>query len=148
ELELNNIVEVTENSVNYLKSRTSKKVDYQFNSDKGEIRIPLNVALYSWVIENLIKNSVDAMQSVGAISVHISDNLDDVIVSITDTGPGITKNLHKRIFEPGYTTKKRVWGLGLSLAKRIVENYHKGKIFVAKSDKGSGTEIQMILKKK
>ena len=122
ELELNNIVEVTENSVNYLKSRTSKKVDYQFNSDKGEIRIPLNVALYSWVIENLIKNSVDAMQSVGAISVHISDNLDDVIVSITDTGPGISKNLHKRIFEPGYTTKKRGWGLGLSLAKSIVEN--------------------------
>lgn len=148
ELELHNIVEVTENSVNYLKSRTSKKVDYQFNSDKGEIRIPLNVALYSWVIENLIKNSVDAMQSVGAISVHISDNLDDVIVSITDTGPGISKNLHKRIFEPGYTTKKRGWGLGLSLAKRIVENYHKGKIFVAKSDKESGTEIQMILKKK
>ena len=148
ELEFHNIVEVTENSVNYLKSRTSKKVDYQFNSDKGEIRIPLNVALYSWVIENLIKNSVDAMQSVGAISVHISDNLDDVIVSITDTGPGISKNLHKRIFEPGYTTKKRGWGLGLSLAKRIVENYHKGKIFVAKSDKESGTEIQMILKKK
>lgn len=148
ELKVENIVEITETSVNYLKRRISKKVEFQFNSEKEEIRIPLNIALYSWVIENLIKNAVDAMQNVGAINVHITDHLDTVHVSITDTGPGIPKKFHKRIFEPGYTTKKRGWGLGLSLAKRIVENYHKGKVFVAKSDKESGTEIRIILKKK
>lgn len=148
ELKVENIVEITEISVNYLKRRISKKVEFQFNSEKEEIRIPLNIALYSWVIENLIKNAVDAMQNVGAINVHITDHLDTVHVSITDTGPGIPKKFHKRIFEPGYTTKKRGWGLGLSLAKRIVENYHKGKVFVAKSDKESGTEIRIILKKK
>ncbi|HUH36052.1 MAG TPA: HAMP domain-containing sensor histidine kinase [Moheibacter sp.] len=147
ELKMNNIVEITETTVTYLKSRVSKKVDVQFNSDKQEIRIPLNVALYSWVIENLIKNAVDAMQNVGALHVHISEELDEVQISIIDSGPGIAKKFQKRIFEPGFTTKKRGWGLGLSLAKRIIENYHKGKIFVAKSDKAIGTEIRIVLKK-
>lgn len=147
ELQLNNVIEVTENTVNYLRDRISKKVDLQFNSRKGEIRIPLNVALYSWVIENLVKNAVDAMQNKGALSVYITDSKDTVTISVADTGPGIPKKLHRRIFEPGFTTKTRGWGLGLSLAKRIIENYHKGKIFVAKSNKESGTEIQVVLKK-
>lgn len=147
ELQPANLIEVTEASVNYLRDRISKKVDLRFNSDKEEIRIPLNVALYSWVIENLVKNAVDAMQNKGAINVYVSDTENNVIVSVTDTGPGMPKKLHKRIFEPGFTTKQRGWGLGLSLAKRIIENYHKGKIFVAKSDKEYGTEIRIILKK-
>src|SRR5690606_34286587 len=147
ELQTHNIVEITETTVNYLRDRISKKVDLQFKSEKGEIRIPLNVALYSWVIENLVKNAVDAMHNKGAISVYISDSEQLVTISVADTGPGIPKNLHKRIFEPGFTTKQRGWGLGLSLAKRIIQDYHKGKIFVAKSDKGSGTEIKIILKK-
>ena len=147
ELQTNNIVEVTKTTVNYLRDRISKKVDLQFKSEKGEIRIPLNIALYSWVIENLVKNAVDAMHNKGAISVYISDSEQLVTISVADTGPGIPKNLHKRIFEPGFTTKQRGWGLGLSLAKRIIQDYHKGKIFVAKSDKGSGTEIKIILKK-
>lgn len=147
ELQPQNVIEVTENTVNYLCDRISKKVDLQFNSTKEEIRIPLNVALYSWVIENLVKNAVDAMQNQGAINVFISDNESKVIISVSDTGSGIPKNLHKRIFEPGFTTKTRGWGLGLSLAKRIIENYHKGKIFVAKSDKDSGTEIKIVLRK-
>ncbi len=147
ELQLNNVVETTETTVNYLRDRISKKVDLHFKSEKGEIRIPLNVALYSWVIENLVKNAVDAMQNKGAISVYITDDSQFVTISVADTGPGIAKKLHKRIFEPGFTTKTRGWGLGLSLAKRIIQDYHKGKIFVAKSDKGSGTEINVILRK-
>lgn len=147
ELQPQNVIEVTENTVNYLRDRISKKVDLQFNSTKEEIRIPLNVALYSWVIENLVKNAVDAMQNQGAVNVFISDNESKVTISVSDTGSGIPKNLHKRIFEPGFTTKTRGWGLGLSLAKRIIENYHKGKIFVAKSDKDSGTEIKIVLRK-
>jgi len=147
ELQPANLIEVTEASVNYLRDRISKKVDLRFNSDKEEIRIPLNVALYSWVIENLVKNSVDAMQNKGAINVYVTDKENSVIVSVADTGTGMPKKLHKRIFEPGFTTKQRGWGLGLSLAKRIIENYHKGKIFVAKSDKESGTEVKILLKK-
>ena len=148
ELQPANLIEVTETSVNYLRYRISKKVDLRFNSDKEEIRIPLNVALYSWVIENLVKNSVDAMQNKGAINVYVTDKENSVIVSVADTGPGMPKKLHKRIFEPGFTTKQRGWGLGLSLAKRIIENYHKGKIFVAKSDKESGTEIRILMRKR
>src|SRR5690554_2661436 len=147
ELGMANVVEVTENTVNYLTDRISKKVDLRFNSPKQEIRIPLNAALYSWVIENLVKNAVDAMQNIGAINVHISDRDTTVQISVEDTGPGIPKNRHKRIFDPGFTTKQRGWGLGLSLAKRIIENYHKGKIFVARSDRNSGTEIRIILRK-
>src|SRR5690606_8492781 len=147
ELQPNNLIEITENTVNYLKGRMSSKVDLRFHSEKEEIRIPLNIALYSWVIENLVKNAVDAMQNQGAISVYVTDKENSVIVSVADTGPGIMKKLHKRIFEPGFTTKQRGWGLGLSLAKRIIENYHNGKIFVAKSDRDSGTEIRIILRK-
>jgi len=147
ELGMANVVEVTENTVNYLTDRISKKVDLRFNSPKQEIRIPLNAALYSWVIENLVKNAVDAMQNIGAINVHISDRDTTVQISVEDTGPGIPKNRHKRIFDPGFTTKQRGWGLGLSLAKRIIENYHKGKIFVARSEKDAGTEIRIVLRK-
>lgn len=147
ELQMNNLVEITQNTVQYLKDRISKGIEFQFKSEKEEIRIPLNVALYSWVIENLVKNAADAMQNKGALSVYISDNMDYVTVSVADTGSGIPKRLHKRIFEPGFTTKTRGWGLGLSLAKRIIEDYHKGRIYVAKSDKDSGTEIKVVLKK-
>lgn len=147
ELQMNNLVEVTESTVKYLKDRISRGIEFQFKSEKEEIRIPLNIALYSWVIENLVKNAADAMQNKGALSVYISDTSDFVTVSVADTGSGIPKRLYKRIFEPGFTTKTRGWGLGLSLAKRIIEDYHKGKIFVAKSDKESGTEIKIILKK-
>jgi len=147
ELQINNLVEITETTVRYLQARISRKIEFQFKSEKEEIRIPLNVALYSWVIENLVKNAADAMQNKGALSVYISDTTDNVTVSVADTGSGIPKRLHKRIFEPGFTTKTRGWGLGLSLAKRIIEDYHKGKIFVAKSDRESGTEIKVILKK-
>jgi len=148
ELSVANVVEVTENTVRYLRDRISRKVDLRFNSEKQEIRIPLNAALYSWVIENLVKNAVDAMQNVGAINVFVSESNGNVIVSVEDTGPGIPKKLHKTIFDPGFTTKQRGWGLGLSLAKRIIENYHKGKIYVARSEKGAGTEIRIVLKKK
>lgn len=147
ELHPHNVIELTETTVNYLRDRISKKVDLRFNSSKEEIRIPINQALYSWVIENLVKNAVDAMQNKGAINVYITDSDSKVTISVSDTGLGIPKPLHKRIFEPGFTTKTRGWGLGLSLAKRIIENYHKGKIFVAKSDKDSGTEIRIILRK-
>lgn len=147
ELKPSNVVEITENTVDYLRDRISKKVDIQFVSEKEEIRIPLNSALYSWVLENLIKNAVDAMQNVGAINIYITDGENKVSISVADTGPGIPKKMHKQIFSPGYTTKQRGWGLGLSLAKRIIENYHKGQIYVAKSDRNSGTEIRVVLRK-
>lgn len=147
ELQLQNVISVTEATVLYLQARISKSIDFQFKSEKEEIRIPLNVALYSWVIENLVKNAADAMHNKGALSVYITDTEDHVKISVADTGPGIPKNLQKRIFEPGFTTKTRGWGLGLSLAKRIIEDYHKGKIYVAKSDRESGAEIVISLKK-
>ncbi|MFA5620044.1 MAG: HAMP domain-containing sensor histidine kinase [Weeksellaceae bacterium] len=148
ELKIQNVVQITEITVNYLKGRISKKVDLNFNTEKEEVRIPLNAALYSWVIENLVKNAVDAMQNVGAINVYVKDNAEKVEISVNDTGPGIPKNLKKQIFDPGFTTKQRGWGLGLSLARRIIEEYHKGKIFVAKSEKSTGTEIVILLRKR
>ena len=115
------VVLETKNSFTYLQSRSSKQIAFSFTSDQETININLNVQLYGWVIENLIKNAIDSMKGKGEISVQIYSNLKSINILISDTGKGIPKSLRQEIFKPGYTTKKRGWGLGLSLSKRIVE---------------------------
>ena len=146
-LEERNIIEETEQSFDYLKSRFSSQVDFSFKAPKKPIMVSLNPALHSWTIENLVKNAIDAMKGRGKLSVVIENNTNFVNILISDTGKGIPKNQFKRIFEPGFTTKKRGWGLGLSLTKRIVEEYHKGKIKVLNSEIDKGTTIQVTFKK-
>ena len=142
-----NIVSATKSAFNYLKSRSSKQVHFNFKSSNSKLHSKINFQLFSWVIENVIKNAIDAMDGKGIINLEISENDKDAIITITDNGKGMPKNLYKKIFTPGYTTKKRGWGLGLSLAKRIIEDYHNGKIFVSKSEPGKGTTFIILLKK-
>lgn len=142
-----NIIEETEQSFDYLKSRFSKQVEFSFKAPKKPIMVSVNPTLHSWTVENLVKNAIDAMKGKGKISVVIENENNLVKILVSDTGNGIPKNQFKRIFEPGFTTKKRGWGLGLSLTKRIVEEYHKGKIKVLSSEIGKGTTIQISFKK-
>lgn len=142
-LELKDIVLETKNSFEYLKSRSSKHVIFSFIAPETPIIIPINPVLHSWTIENLVKNAIDAMKGKGKLHISIEDNNNQVIIRITDTGKGIPKNQFNKVFEPGFTTKKRGWGLGLSLTKRIVHEYHKGKIKVAQSEVGKGTTMQV-----
>ncbi|MDO6745047.1 HAMP domain-containing sensor histidine kinase [Tenacibaculum soleae] len=142
-----NIVTETETAFNYLKTRSSKQIIFSFSSDKKAITTLLNIELYGWVIENLIKNAIDAMQGKGSISLVIKETTRFVKIIVTDSGKGMTKSQFKQIFKPGYTTKKRGWGLGLSLSKRIIEDYHNGKIHVLKSEINKGTTFEILLKK-
>ncbi|WP_299522035.1 HAMP domain-containing sensor histidine kinase [uncultured Lutibacter sp.] len=141
------IVYATISSFNYLKSRSSKQVEFIFNAPKKEIFSNINLQLFSWVIENLVKNAIDAMEGKGKIELHITDNEKNVNITISDTGKGIPKKIQQQIFSPGFTTKKRGWGLGLSLAKRIIEDYHNGKISVLKSEINKGSTFAISLKK-
>lgn len=145
-LERLDIVKLTESSYDYLKSRSSKLINFYIESPDNEIIINVNPQLYSWTIENLVKNAIDAMKGKGDLKLKISQTDKNVLIDISDTGKGIAKHQFTKIFEPGYTTKKRGWGLGLSLAKRIVEDYHNGKIKVLQSEIGKGTTIQISLK--
>ncbi|MEN8117393.1 MAG: HAMP domain-containing sensor histidine kinase [Bacteroidota bacterium] len=143
-----NLIEVLNSSVNYLKTRSSGKVIFKTSfSEKDYIETPLNAALFSWVIENICKNAIDAMGNEGNINIDLSEKENQVYIDITDTGIGVAKANHKTIFQPGYSTKKRGWGLGLSLAKRIIEIYHSGKIFIKWSELGKGTTFRIILNK-
>ncbi len=141
-----NIVAETQDAYEYLKTRSSKLIDFEFVAPNQNIKVSLNNQLYSWTIENLVKNSIDAMKGKGQLKIEILPNEKFVHIRISDSGKGIPKNLYKKIFEPGFTSKKRGWGLGLSLAKRIVEDYHKGKIKVIHSEIDKGTTIQISLK--
>lgn len=148
DLSRGNIVGVINQTIEYLKSRTSSKINIIADYDpSGEIFIPVNAALFSWVIENICKNAVDATEGNGEIKIWLSDSQEHIIIDITDNGKGISKSSFKKIFKPGYTTKERGWGLGLSLAKRIIEDYHNGKIFVKYSEPGKGTCIRIVMKK-
>lgn len=149
-LMLSDVGEVVIEFVDYLKTRTSKKVHYNIEIDASNghnIVAPLNEPLFGWVIENLCKNAVDAMAGDGHINIILTEDNQSVYIDISDTGKGIPNNRQKNIFRPGYTTKKRGWGLGLSLADRIITNYHKGKIFVKKSSMGKGSTFRIVLKK-
>jgi len=111
-----------------------------------ELQVPLNRPLFSWVLENLIRNAIDAMEGEGSITIEIIPEGDHVHVDVTDIGKGIPQSQHKTVFQPGFTTKKRGWGLGLSLTKRIIEQYHGGKIFVKRSAPGKGTTFRISLR--
>ncbi len=135
----------TFNSFEYLKSRFSNQVTFTFQAPDYPMPVMLNAALHSWTIENLMKNAIDAMKGKGSLHLAIEHEGNWVKIKVKDSGKGIPKNQFKRIFEPGFTTKKRGWGLGLSLTKRIVEDYHKGKIKVLESEPGKGTTMQVML---
>jgi signal transduction histidine kinase len=147
-LEKRDIVAVVHDTVSYIRSRVSAKVVFDVKPGPGtQIIIPLNLHLFEWVIENICKNAVDAMEGNGKVNIEITDDIDHIHIDIGDTGKGIPKSRFKAIFRPGYTSKARGWGLGLTLTKRIVENYHSGKIFVKSSAINKGTTFRIILKK-
>jgi len=145
-LEVANINLVLENSLTYLSNRISNSVDFQWKLYPKPILVDLNVNLFNWVIENVVKNSVDAMEGKGILKVEVNYRNSLAFIDVIDNGKGISRNQTKDIFKPGFTTKKRGWGLGLSLAKRIVEDYHKGQIFVKESHAYEKTVIRIILK--
>ena len=145
ELQKENIITITKQAFDYLESRSSKQITFSFQTADTEIITNLNAELFGWVIENLIKNAIDAMQKEGVLELKIEKKLKKVKITVSDTGKGMPKKLFKQIFKPGFTTKKRGWGLGLSLSKRIVEDYHKGKITVLKSEIEKGTTFQILL---
>lgn len=148
-LEGTNIVKVIYDAVDYVKARTSQKVQFSVNLQKDyEYFVPLNEHLFEWVIENLCKNAVDAMEGEGRINLSITEESDFVNIDVHDTGKGIPKSKFKTVFKPGYTSRQRGWGLGLTLSKRIIEEYHKGKISVKSSVLGKGTTFRITLRKK
>ncbi|MGV6845905.1 MAG: sensor histidine kinase [Lutibacter sp.] len=142
-----NVVHVVEDAFAYLKVRSSKQVKFNFSSTEEHLYSALNVQLFSWVIENIVKNAMDAMQGNGTINISVKELEKYISIEINDNGSGIPKNIQKKIFSPGYSTKKRGWGLGLSLAKRIVESYHKGKLKLMQSELKKGSTFQILLKK-
>jgi len=147
ELKTNNLVAITQKTFNYLESRSSKQIVFSFNTSNPEILISSSEELLSWVIENLIKNAIDAMVKQGELKLDILETPNTAIIKVSDTGKGLPKTQFKKIFEPGFTTKKRGWGLGLSLSKRIIEDYHNGRIFVSKSEPNKGTTFEIHLNK-
>lgn len=140
------IVKETKVAFDYIQSRSFKQINFDFNADDNPIYVDLNLQLYSWVIENLVKNAIDAMKGKGSLSISVNQVNSTATIVVTDSGKGISKRLYKKIFNPGYTTKRRGWGLGLSLTKRIIEDYHIGRIFVKRSEIGKGTTFQIELK--
>jgi K+-sensing histidine kinase KdpD len=143
-----NIVPVILRTIDYLKSRTSSKVTFSFEYDPVKsVIIPLNTALFEWVIENVFKNAIDSMEGSGKLSIKLTESEKNAIIDISDTGKGIPKTAFKKIFNPGFTTKQRGWGLGLSLARRIIEEYHRGRIFVRNSELEKGSCIRIIMNK-
>lgn len=147
-LEEKNIVEQVSNMMDYIKRRAGGKVNMSLNAG-GEKDIPAMISppLFDWVIENLLKNALDAIEGKGSVGVYIKDTVSQVLIDVTDTGKGISKNNIAKVFNPGFTTKKRGWGLGLTLSKRIIEQYHKGALFVKHSEPGKGTTFRIELNK-
>jgi signal transduction histidine kinase len=141
-----NLYESIEETITYLRPRISTKVEMNINADSKDLDAMMNRPLFEWVIENICKNAVDAMKGKGTINIDILQDSDKyVIVDITDNGKGMEKNMYKRVFNPGFSTRPRGWGLGLTLAKRIIEGYHGGKIFVKNSEVGKGTTFRIVL---
>jgi signal transduction histidine kinase len=148
ELSLHSLEEVLTESIAYMRLRASKKITITLQNlteNKETIIVNLNVPLFDWVIENLFRNAIDAMEGPGSLEVTYLLKGKWIQIDVIDTGKGIPKSMLKTVFEPGYTSKKRGWGLGLSLTKRIIENYHKGKIFVRRSELGKGTTFRILL---
>jgi signal transduction histidine kinase len=147
-LEERNVIEQVRNMVEYIRKRAGGKVSFNLNSHKlDDIEVKISAPLFDWVIENLLKNALDAMEGKGSIKIDIQDGEQDVTIDVSDTGKGISKQNVTKVFKPGFTTKKRGWGLGLSLSKRIIEQYHKGSLSVKQSEIGKGTTFRIVLKK-
>lgn len=143
-----NMTQVIENSVAYIRSRASSRVAFKIeHAQNYNVDASLNVPLFEWVLENLFKNAIDAMEGEGSLTVRITDQQQFVYIDVSDTGKGIAKSKYKTVFKPGYTSKSRGWGLGLSLSKRIVEEYHGGQIFVKSSELNKGTTFRIVLRK-
>ena len=147
QLEEEHLLEHLNNIVSYMEKRASKNVKFSIHSNKDDILVVISGPLFDWVIENLIRNALDAMDGKGEIRLDVKDEITQTIIDVTDTGKGISSKNIKRVFKPGFSTKKRGWGLGLSLAKRIVSEYHYGDIFVKKSELGKGTTFRIVLKR-
>jgi signal transduction histidine kinase len=146
-LSVKDIVGVLSTAVNYIKTRSSDKVKFVLNLPQNPVLIPINAALFEWVIENLCKNAIDALQGEGKIEITLTQSAQLVTIDISDTGKGIPKSAFTTVFKPGYTTKKKGWGLGLSLVKRIIEEYHEGRVFVNQSELNKGSVFRINLKK-
>ena len=145
-LEQTDIIKATADSYDYIKSRSSKHIEFEFIAPGSTINVNLNAQLYSWTIENLVKNAIDAMKGKGQLKIEVIPKGNLININVSDTGKGISKKLFTKIFDTGFTSKKRGWGLGLSLAKRIIEDYHNGKIRVLSSEIDKGSTIQISLK--
>lgn len=148
QLEPHDITVQVESMVEYIRKRAPGKVQFSLEAHPSKgIIVPVSPPLFDWVIENLLKNALDAMDGKGSIQVKIEDQGRQVLIDVTDSGKGIARQNISRVFKPGFTTKKRGWGLGLSLSKRIIAQYHKGQIFVKQSDLGKGTTFRIVLNK-
>jgi signal transduction histidine kinase len=145
QLEKHNITQQVEKMVEYIKRRSTDKVRFIMDMPSGTVLAKISGPLFDWVIENLLKNALDAINGKGTIQIKLQDLHDRIIIDITDDGKGISKQNLSKIFKPGFTTKKRGWGLGLSLAKRIIEQYHRGQLFVKYSETGKGTTFRIVL---
>ena len=147
ELHHHDIAQATQEAIRYLKKRSSQMILWTWDIPENEIKIPINLPLYSWTLENLIKNGIDAMKGQGSLTIELVERKTEVVVCVSDTGQGIAPKNVKRIFNPGFTTKQRGWGLGLSLVRRIIVDYHQGSIAVLKTEMGKGTTFEIRLKK-
>ncbi len=146
-LEESNVVAQVHNMMEYIRKRAAGKIMFSLTSSSENIMAEMSAPLFDWVIENLLKNALDAMDGKGSVTVSIKENPGDIYVDVADTGKGITKKNIAKVFNPGFTTKKRGWGLGLSLSKRIIEQYHQGQLMVKSSEPGKGTTFRIVLKK-
>ena len=146
-LEEKNIAEQVQYMIDYIKRRAGTHVEFALHTNSENIVAKISPPLFDWVIENLLKNALDAMEGNGNIIINIEENKTQIFIDVIDTGKGISKKNVSKVFKPGFTTKKRGWGLGLTLTKRIIEQYHKGKIFVKQSEQGKGTTFRIMLNK-
>ncbi|MBK5284653.1 MAG: GHKL domain-containing protein [Bacteroidia bacterium] len=147
-LKKENLAEIVRRSMSYIQTRSSGKVTYEINvDDEAQTEASVNSPLLEWVFENVLKNAIDAMNGVGKISVNVTDQLQFVYIDISDTGKGVPRGAFSTVFKPGFTTKSRGWGLGLSLSKRIIEEYHHGEIFIKASEPGVKTTFRIVLRK-
>jgi len=145
QMETDNLNTVVGHAASYMATRISSRITLTTNLSPGPLNVRLSAPLFEWVLENLIKNAVDAMEGSGSITITTSAEGRNACINVTDTGKGIPRKNQKTVFNPGYTTKKRGWGLGLTLAKRIIEQYHRGRIFVSRSEPGAGTTFTIHL---
>jgi signal transduction histidine kinase len=144
-LEERNLLDSLNQVIDYVRKRAPERVKFSLSPSSGHIAVPLSDPLFDWVVENILKNALDAMEGRGELTIEVREQPSRVVVDITDTGKGMTASQARKVFNPGFTTKKRGWGLGLTLSKRIIEEYHKGQLTVRHSEPGKGTTFRISL---